>query len=118
MHLYENHRMQTIFVLLQVSVIMAGSLITGAIMKIMGYEDTFSERWSPFLRFIRNWGFLLIMIPMAWTILTVAMEQRAYWYSKRWTMGSGLLVLASLVWLVVYAIGRATAVTLTMMSDQ
>ena len=87
-------------------------------MKIMGYDDAFSERWSPFLRIIRNWGFLLILIPMAWTILTVTLEQRAYWYSKRWTMGSGLLVLALLGWLLVHAMLGAISCSMISMSDQ
>lgn len=117
MHFYENHRLQTIFVILQVLVIMIGSLVTGGMMKIMGYDDAFSERWSPFLRFIRNWGFLLILIPLAWTIFTVALEQRAYWYSKRWTMGSGLLVLALLGWLLLQAMLGAISCDMTM-SDQ
>lgn len=114
MHFYENHRLQTIFVLLQAGVIMAGSLATGVILKFAGYVDGMSIGLSPLLSFVRNWGFLLISIPLAWTLLTIALERRTHWYSNRWTMGSGLLVLALLGWLLFYAIGRATMCTLTM----
>jgi len=117
MHFYENHRLQTIFVALQALVIMAGSLVTGAAMKVMGYDDALGQDWSPFLRFIRNWGFLLILIPLAWTVLTISLEQRAYWYSKRWTFGSGLVVLLGLAWLLCYAVGRSFSTTMMVMSE-
>lgn len=114
MQFYENHRLQTIFVLLQVGVIMAGSLTTGAMMKVMGYQEGIRVDVLLLLLFVRDWGFLLILIPLAWTFLTITLEQRAYWYSKRWTIGSGLLVLAGLAWLLVYAFGGSTSCTLSM----
>ena len=113
-HFYDNHRLQTIFVLVQAFVIIAGSLTTGATMKLMGYEEGNGMELPLLPLLIRNWGFLLIVIPLAWTVLTIALEQRTDWHSKRWMIASGLLVLVLLGWLVVYAIGRSSQAMLSM----
>ena len=114
MHFYENHRIQTIFVLLQAGVIMGGSMLAGGIMKAMGYEDGLGFRIPLVSHFVRDWGFILLVIPLGWTLLTIAMEQRTDWHTKRWTVGSGLVILMALGALFYEVIVRSTMVTWSM----
>lgn len=107
MGFYENHRLQTIFILLQFGVIMAGSLTAGVILKVMGYEEGNNQAKPFYILFVRNWGFLLILIPLAWTFTTISMERRTDWFSKRWVVGSGLTVLLALSWFLVGVILRS-----------
>lgn len=106
MRLYDEYRMQTILTLIQAGVIVFGSLLTGVTLKAMGYPDRFQE--IPFLLlFVRNWGFMLILIPLAWAGGSIWLERHLDWYSKRWTLVSGLCLLASLAWFLAMMVGRA-----------
>ena len=101
-----EYRVQSVLALLQAGVIVGGCLFTGTILKARGYPDQFTE--IPFLLlFVRNWGFLLILIPLVWAVLTIRMEQRSEWFSRRWTAISGFALLAALVWFVLLAMARA-----------
>ncbi len=104
--LQAEYRIQTIFILLQAGVIVLGSLLTGVILKANGYTDHLYE--LPFLvLFVRNWGFMLILIPLAWAAVSIWMDRYLEWYTKRWTLVSGLCLLASLTWFLVLMLARA-----------
>lgn len=106
MRLHGEYRMQTIFILLQAGVIVLGSLLTGAMLKARGYTDHLYE--LPFLvLFVRNWGFMLILISLAWACGSIWMDRHLEWYTKRWTLVSGLCLLASLTWFLVWVLARA-----------
>ena len=69
---------------------MGGCLFTGVILKARGYPDEFTELPLQ-LAFVRNWGFLLILIPLGWVALTIWLERtQASWFSKRWTLMTGI----------------------------
>lgn len=114
MHIYENHRIQTIFILLQAGLILGGSMLAGAIMKTMGYEESLSVQLPLVLQFVRNWGFTLILIPFGWTLITIGLEQKTDWHTKRWTIASGMMVLAALGYFLFSVMCRAASVTLMM----
>lgn len=100
-----EYRTQTILGLFQAGAIIFGCLLTGVILKARGYPDQFHD--LPFLLlFIRNWGFLLISIPLAWAAATIWLE-RTDDCSKRWTLASGLCLFALLVFFMIGIVGRA-----------
>jgi hypothetical protein len=111
MRALQQYRIQTIFALLQSGVILGGSLLTGAIMKSMELAAQMEE--TPItLRFIRDWGFLLILVPLAWIALTIRLERVCDWHTKRWTFISGLCLLAALAWFMALMIARAGSTTI------
>jgi|688.fasta_scaffold50459_3 hypothetical protein len=111
MRALQQYRIQTLFALLQSGVILFGSLLTGAIMKSMELAAQM-EKVPLILRFVRDWGFLLILIPLAWIALTIRLERVCDWHTKRWTFISGLCLLAALAWFMALMIARAGSTTI------
>ena len=109
---YNAYRIQTILVLIQSGIIVVGSLLTGVILKAMGYPDRFQQIPLKLL-FVRNWGFLLILIPLVWAGGTIWMERSQPWHTKRWTMVSGLCLAAWLVLFMAKVVGRAGSSIIT-----
>lgn len=101
------YRTQTYFAAIQAILIIGGSLMTAVILKSMGYPDRFSH--LPFsLALVRNWGFLLLAIPLAWALITIRLEQRHdRWFSRRWTFISGFALLAGLACFFLMTMARA-----------
>jgi hypothetical protein len=95
---------QSVFAVLQSALIVGGSLTTAALMKARGYPDS-NQFWHPWALFIRNWGFLLILIPGAWVVVTIWLERnRGSDFSTRWTVITGLIVFAGLGWLMTISV--------------
>ena len=93
-YLYE-HRSQTILGLLQIGFIVGGSLFIRAL--TTSFDST--EQDTPILLyFIRNWGFLLTVIPMTWVLITVWVERNRSGYAKRYTLLSGICLTILLCW--------------------
>jgi hypothetical protein len=112
MRLVDQHRTQTILALFQVGTILVGSIGIGAILKAMGFSDIQEMSWL--VIFVRNWGFILVLIPVVWVLMTIWMELHQSWYSKRLTLVSGLLLLGSLVWFFILVAARASSVLIRM----
>jgi len=114
MRIHDEYRMQTVLALLQAGTVVFGSFLVGLVLKSMGYAERFDE--LPLLyRFIRNWGFMLILIPLAWTVATIWMERHEAWFSKRWTLVSGLALLGALAfWMVILAAKAGSTLISTM----
>ena len=66
----EEYRLQGILGLLQSVLIVAGCMGVGVALKVRGYPDAFSEI-PGHLFFVRNWGFLLILLPLMWSLGTI-----------------------------------------------
>ncbi|MBB5352064.1 hypothetical protein HNR46_002305 [Haloferula luteola] len=98
MNFSAEYRIQGILGSLHAPLIVGGCLSTGAILKVRGYPDEFTE--LPLrLAFVRNWGFLLILIPLGWVVLTIWLERhQAIWFSKRWTVATGIAVGGMMGW--------------------
>lgn len=102
MPIVRDNAMQSIFAAAQSVVIVAGSLLTAATPRMRGGEGP----WLPV--FVRDWGFLLLLIPMVWVFATLWLERhRSDWFTKRWTILSGTLLLLVLVYLMIHAFARA-----------
>lgn len=114
MRYFEDYRQQTILALLQAGVIVGGSLLVGAFMKALGYSDGQGQELPLVVLFVRNWGFSLVAIPLAWVLGTVWMERHQEWYAKRYTLFSGLLLFGGLCWFLIYVAARATSITMRM----
>lgn len=88
--------------LLQCLVVVIGVLTTCAMLKLYAYDPNTSIRWNPLAVSVRNFGYLLLMIPAIWTAACIVMERResSHW-NRTWSMVSGVLVtavLAGLLW--------------------
>lgn len=108
MRIHDEYRLQTILTLIQAGVIVFGSLFVGVILKATGYPDHF-QKIPLILLFVRNWGFLLILIPLAWAMGSIWLERHFNGYSKRWSMVSGLCLLAALIWFLLKTLARAVS---------
>ena len=64
----------SLILLLQFLTIVAGTLLTSAALKIHGYPDSEIMIWNPVSVFIRNWGWVAIIIP---AILYLLLYQQA-----------------------------------------
>jgi hypothetical protein len=95
---------QSVFAVLQSALIIGGSMSTATLMKARGFPDP-TQFWHPLALFVRNWGFLLILFPGIWVIATIWLERnRSAYFSTRWTLVSGLIVLAAFCCLMLVSI--------------
>ncbi|MCW1914356.1 hypothetical protein OJ996_12270 [Luteolibacter sp. GHJ8] len=103
MPIVRDNAMQSIFAVAHCVVILAGSMFVAAAPRVRRGEGP----WE--ILMLRDWGFLLLLIPAAWVVGTIWLERhRSDWFTKRWTVLSGLLVLLSLVSLMIHAFSRAS----------
>jgi hypothetical protein len=97
---YSEFKIQGVFAAFQSLLIVGGCLFIGTILKAMGYPERFTEL-SVNLAFIRNWGFLLIVLPLSWVMVTIWLERCHYeWFSKRWTVATGVGLTMLLGWYI------------------
>lgn len=91
-----DYTIQSVFVTLHAAVIIGGSMCTATTLKVMGRSDVGPQDNFGFW-FVRNWGFLIVVIPLAWAITTIYLERlNNEWSSKRFTVITGLLLLVGL----------------------
>jgi hypothetical protein len=106
MRTFEEYRLQTILGLLQAGIVIFGCILTGLTLHISGYSPEIHT--LPFLlSVIRNWGFVLIGIPLAWAIGTIWMEIHQTWFTKLWTILSGVLLAVCLAFFLFSMVARA-----------
>lgn len=100
---------QIVLASLQSLVVLMGSMFTATILKAFGYPES-RAHWPPASVFVRNWGVSLVLIPFIWVIATIWMERlHAGWFSRRWTILSGLLILIGLAYFLDFAPFKPTA---------
>ena len=58
--------------LLQVFAVVVGFLALGVVMKFNGYPDETFVRWNPLARSLRQYGVCLLLVPVAWMLITLA----------------------------------------------
>jgi len=96
MTFHQEYKPQVILASLQSLVIIFGSLVVGTILKTRGYTP---GAWELSLKIslIRNYGFLLILIPLTWVCLTIAWERsHTIHFTKRSTIITGSLLILAL----------------------
>lgn len=104
MNRWQEYRIQSVFVALHATLIVGGWLATATMMRAAGYPDE-NLVWRPLSLFVRNWGFVLILLPGIWAAGSIWLENhRAELFSKRWTIVSGVALFAALAWILLAAV--------------
>jgi magnesium-transporting ATPase (P-type) len=82
--------------LFQVFAVIIGVFMTRAAFMISGYPESDLD-WNGLALLVHNYGFILLLIPVSWTIAATYLENySASWWSRRWTLTTGILILTSL----------------------
>jgi hypothetical protein len=85
--------------LLQVLTVIAGVFMTRAVFMMYGYPESELD-WNSMALLVRNYGFLLLPLPVLWTYTAVYLENYGTGrWSRRWTICSGIFLLAALAFL-------------------
>jgi hypothetical protein len=58
--------------LLQVFAVVVGFFVLGVVMKFNGYPNEAFIRWNPLARGLREYGVWLLLIPVVWMLITLA----------------------------------------------
>ncbi len=98
---------QTLLALLQCGIIIGGTLITTGVLKLHGYPDP-EQQWPPISVSTREWGFLLLVIPLLWAPATIFLEWNRN-FPKRATLFTGLAILLALMWLFFIAVSAPSS---------
>jgi D-alanyl-lipoteichoic acid acyltransferase DltB (MBOAT superfamily) len=102
-----EYSIQTVLASMQIVVILLGFMATGLILKGAGYPDI-GVSISGKLYFVRHFGALLLIVPIVWVFATIAFERRPdNRFSKRWTIVTGIVVLAALSYFLFLVAGLA-----------
>ena len=89
--------------LFQVFAVILGVFMTRAAFMGAGYPDALLD-WNSMALLIRNQGFILLLVPVMWTIAATYCEHYSIgWWSRRWTIITGMLVLGALTILLVWS---------------
>jgi hypothetical protein len=92
--------------LLQLGVVMLGVFMTRAAFMASGYPEA-KALWNAFPLFVRNYGFVFLIIPLAWTGMVLWLENKSTGrWTSRWTFVSGLILLVALVLLFLWTYGN------------
>lgn len=105
-----EYRPQTILGTVQVLIVLAGNGFVRSAVK--GLENVLVPDLYPdplrFLRPLGAYGCVLVIVPIAWVVLSILAERsKLWWASKRATILSGLVVLAVLFALFTWAVCSA-----------
>ena len=109
MSIWREYRIQSVFVAVHATLIVGGWMATATMMRIAGYPDE-GLVWRPLSLLVRNWGFLLILLPGIWAVGSIWLETHpADMFSKRWTIVTGVVLFGVLAWMLfVAAVGGFT----------
>jgi magnesium-transporting ATPase (P-type) len=89
--------------LFQVLVVIVGVFMTRVAFMMSGYPESNLD-WNGLALLVRNYGFTLLLIPVAWTIAVTYLENYCGgWWSRRWTLTTGILILAVLATLLLWS---------------
>jgi len=109
MNLLSEHKPFAVVSILQIALIIGGTLTTGAILKSHGYPDAPHFTWNPFSVWIRSYGAAFILIPIIWIVSALYYDTKStHSYSRVTALGSGIVLIASLM--VIYFLSSVFAV--------
>lgn len=95
--------------LLQCLVVVIGVLTTCGLLKLNAGVLDSEIRWNPVAVAIRNYGFLLLLVPAVWAAASFALERSAvHRWCPAWTVVSGLMVISLLVSLLWWTTSTST----------
>ena len=107
MRFITEFRSQIIFGLAQITIIFFGTLSTAAMIKVRsaGIAGNLEIAVHPLSQFVRDWGAMLMVFPLAWTIGTVLLDRREdFNFGLKATIVSGLISSAILVFFFMIAV--------------
>ena len=92
-----EYKIQSVLGLMQTVLILYAVLATATLMKAMGYpDDDIMVQWKSMALLVRKAGLMLMLLPIAWTCITIQLENGSSRFSKSWTLASGLFLLVVL----------------------
>lgn len=104
-----EHRIQSVIAAFQCVTVISGSIAVASMLKAAGYPHA-RDSWPDLPVFIRDWGLMLLCVPLAWAFLTIWLERRDdYECPKAFVVISGLLLLAFLFCFFLIASAKAVA---------
>lgn len=87
----------------QIATVIIGVFMTRMAFALNGYPTEELE-WNYKALLVRNWGFLVLMVPAFWTWFVIRAENKSSGiWSRRWTIISGLLTLLALAALFLWS---------------
>ena len=99
----------------QMMVVILGVFMTRAMFMGSGYPEAAVD-WNDVAMLVRNHGYVLLLVPAGWAAATMYFENygTGFW-SRRWTLGSGLALLVGLGFLFLWTCanpynGRSTPI--------
>jgi hypothetical protein len=95
-----EYRTQTYIGAVQLLAVIAGSLFLRA--SVNALEDLLNPDYYPdplkYLRPLSQYGWTLILIPIAWVVLTIRGERSDLWWAtKSLTIGSGIVIILGIL---------------------
>jgi hypothetical protein len=88
--------------LFQILAVILGVVMTRVAFLGHGYPDSNLD-WDTWALLVRNHGFFLLLIPMLWICITLYLENYGTGrWSRRWTICTGILLLAALAFLFLW----------------
>jgi hypothetical protein len=95
--------------LFQVFTVIIGVFMTRAAFMASGYPDA-DLQWNRLALLLRNHGYFLLLVPLAWTLTATRLENLSSGpWSRRWTLVTGMLVLAALAGLLLWSFSNPYA---------
>lgn len=88
----------SVVAILLATVTIAGTLSTSAIMKALGYPDLDRYRWNEVSVWVRDNGFIVLILPVIWMVSVLAYDTKSFSpRSRAYSIASGILALILLV---------------------
>lgn len=110
-----THRVISIIALLQVGVVIGGTLFVRTMLKMWGYgtEEGIGSHYRPGSLFIRHFGIFLFLVPITWTILAVGSMRFSArdWQWQALLIAGIALIGAGAFWYFVLGVTAAGSVT-------
>lgn len=98
MNTLREYASQTVIASLQVVAVVWGVLGVTAILNTITYGGAAWVFKGSMATFIKGWGFVFLLVPVAWVLGTVGAENRVEWFSKRWTIVTGIILFLALIY--------------------
>lgn len=98
-------RSTALIALSQTLVIVLGFIAVGVVLKFSGYpENARWVRWNPVAVFLRHYGLILLLVPMAWTYFAArSLRHDSYAVSYQTMMFIGITFAALVMFSFIYA---------------
>ncbi|MBK1792211.1 hypothetical protein [Persicirhabdus sediminis] len=99
-----SYTVQLVMMALNTALILSGSMVVATLLKLRGFPER-NYDWPLLAVFVRNWGFILVILPAIWVTISISLERNAQSnFSTRSSLISGLLLFAGLAVLIIIVV--------------